>query len=138
MTIEQARAQIELLLQPDAEPTLSTTEVSAIVDLSARSDSYGRKPTDAGWNPTYDAYAGAVVGWRIKAAKAAGSYTFKDDTLQLNREQVHAQCLKMAAEYAKMTVGTIPVESYREAALRRAGLDTTIAEVYDFDLDSYV
>lgn len=147
MTYEQATTQITLLLQPDSEPSLTTAEVSAIVDLSARMDSNGVAPTatsseatlNTNWKPTYDVYAGVAFGWRVKAAKVAGNYQFKDDTLQLNREQVIDHCLKMAAEYSKMTSSTITVESYREQAMRRAGLlDTMIAEVYDYDLDAYL
>lgn len=139
MTQEQATAQISLLLQPDCEPSLTTAEVSAIVDWSARPDSAGNLPTDDAWTPTYDVYAGVSLGWKIKAAKAAGNYQFRDDALELRRDQIHAQCMKMAAEYSSMTgdtVAAIQIESPRETALRRAEISATVYEilgVYDLD-----
>lgn len=135
MTKEQATAKISLLLQADCEPVLSPEEVSAVVDLSSRLDSNGKSPSDADWTGSYDIYAGAALGWRIKAAKAAGTaYHFRDDTLEMHREQIVAQCLRMAAEYKNLAAGMIPVESYRQAARRRMGLDDTVyatIEVFD-------
>ena len=138
MTSSEAYNQIALLLQPDSEPILTTIEVSGLVSLSARADNYNRAPSNSDWTPTYDIYAGVTFGWKIKAAKVAGSYQFKDDTLELHREQVIEQCLKMASEFSKMTVNSVSAESYREAALRRAGLlDTTILEEYEYAFDTY-
>lgn len=118
--------ELALALQPNSEPTLTTSELSLILSLSSIPDDNGLSPDDTSWTPTYDINSAIVRGWKTKAAKVAGNYTFKDETLQLNREQIIKHCLQMAEMAAKSGGGIIstPVEN---VLLRKIYLETQIA-----------
>jgi len=64
----------------------------------------------ASWSPTYDLNAAAAEGWRWKAAKVAGEFDFNTDQQSFTRSDKHAQCLAMAAHYAKRVTGSIRVK----------------------------
>jgi hypothetical protein len=59
------------------------------------------------WVPTWDLNAAAAEGWRRKAAKAAAKFDFTTGDQQFSRSQVYAQCMSMAADYARRAIGTL-------------------------------
>lgn len=61
------------------------------------------------WMPTWDLNAAAAEGWRWKAALAAGRYDFGGGQARLARSQVVAQCLKMAQQFARKSMGSVVI-----------------------------
>lgn len=79
------------------EPTWPTTS-GGIVALD------GVTYTEAGSAPWLGAWAlneAAAEGWRWKAGKAAGRYSFSSDVNNFQRRQIHEMCLQMAEQYSK-------------------------------------
>ncbi len=68
--------------------------------------------TEAGssWTPTYDLNAAAAEGWRWKAARVAGEFTFGTDQQSFNRDDKHVHCMAMAEHYQKRVSGSIRVK----------------------------
>lgn len=67
----------------------------------------------------WDLYGAAAEGWLMKAGKAAGRFDFSADGQAYDRSQVHAQAMKMRAEYLALAV-----EERRGGVTRRRGLRT--------------
>lgn len=85
-----ARAFIELRLQPDVDPVLTTDEVAALVPLAQCPDADGLAPGDDGYSPTWDArgcHAAIAAGYEIKYAKAVGRFSFTTDGQTFTRNQ---------------------------------------------------
>lgn len=53
------------------------------------------------WAPTWNLDAGAAMGWRLKAGKAANRMSFTADGATYNRREVIANCLRMGDLYAR-------------------------------------
>lgn len=109
MTPETAQARIEVMTAWDSEPTLSSTEVSMLLELAQRADVDGFAPSHDDWTPTYDLNAAAAEGWRWKAAKVAGKFDVSTDGQAVSRSQMVAHCQQMADQYRRKIVQQIPV-----------------------------
>lgn len=59
------------------------------------------------WRPTWALDAAAADCWRRKAAKAAGAFSFTADGHTFQRQQVAANCLRMAAVHARRAHATV-------------------------------
>ena len=116
MDIATARARLKSMVAADSASVLSADELSSLLSSVALMDSAGRVPTDTDWVPTYDLNRAAVEGWRWKAAKLIGAYDFQADGASYSRSQMLAHCEKMAAQYARGLVGSVPVFSALAAA----------------------
>lgn len=73
---------------------------------------------------SYDLYAAAADLWRERAAQTADWYRFATDGQTLERQQAHAQALRMADEMAKRAGGNRPGQrgDVRTASWQRADL----------------
>lgn len=103
--------ELAMHLQPTLEPTLTQDEMDLILYKNRIMDINGITPDLEGWIPTYDMVAAVIMGWQVKAAKVAGNYQFADETLELHREQVIANCLKMAQEWSKRCIRAVPIKN---------------------------
>lgn len=81
-------------------------------------DADGRKPTDAGWTPTYDLHAAAADVWEEIAARLASQYDFDADGARFARSQTHQHALAQAR--------------YHRA--RRAPMSRTVSREHDISL----
>lgn len=109
MTETEARDLIEAMTAWDSVPTLTEDQVDLLVVRARRSDSDGLVPSDTGWAGTYDLNAAAAEGWRWKAGKVAGDFTFASDGQSFNRADMVKACMDMAATYRNRVVGSIPL-----------------------------
>jgi hypothetical protein len=109
VTEAEARSAIASATAATAEPVLTDAELTALVRLARRADSEGVAPGELGWVETYDVNAAAAEGWRWKAGKVAGAFTFSTDGQSFQRAQIYAHCLKQAQLYATRNVGTYGV-----------------------------
>ncbi len=116
-----ARALLEKMVAADAVPTLDADEVQQLLTRAQRTDSAGLAPSDSNWTPTWDLNAAAAEGWRWKAGKVAGAYTFGDSGSTFNRSDMVKACMAMAKTYGSRGAGTIKL------AASDAAWDTDIA-----------
>ena len=110
--------KIRLYLQIALEPVLTEAELAQIYEMAKRVDNSGLIPSDAAWTETIDTDWAIAEGWKIKAAKVTGSYQFKDEGLELHREQIITNCLLMAKEWKSKTAGTLPSQNVFAAGRR--------------------
>lgn len=116
--------KLTLYLQPTLDPVIEPDELALIVELGKRNDKNGLKPTDDGWIETIDINWCIAQGWQIKASKAASDYHFKNEGLEMHREQIIANCLKMVQEYKnKISITSVPIQN---TLLRRAPYESQI------------
>lgn len=93
----------------DVAPTLTTPQVEALVERSARADIEGNTPGTEGWWPTYDLNAATALAWERKAALTATTkFDIDVDGQQLTRSQVYDHCMAQAAVYRSRGGGNIP------------------------------
>lgn len=106
MSAADAKAQVELFTSASEDPVLSSGDLDTLVANAKTIDAEGRAPTDADWVETYDVYAAVAAGWRVKAGKAAGRYTFQTGQMRENESDLHKHCLAMAEYYGRFVMGT--------------------------------
>lgn len=109
MTDAEARELLESMTAWDSVPTLTDEQMDLLVVRARRADPDGLLPSDTGWAGTYDLNAAAAEGWRWKAAKVAGDFTFASDGQQFNRADMAKACMDMARTYRDRVVGSIPL-----------------------------
>lgn len=79
------------------EPTWPTTSGAAVTQDGITYVEAGAAP----WLGTWALNEAAAEGWRWKAGKAAGRYSFGSDVNNFQRRQIHEMCLQMAEQYSK-------------------------------------
>lgn len=86
----EARRFIELRLQPDVDPVLTTGEVADLVALAVTDDDDGNSPVDDEWEATYSVagcWYAIAEGYLIKYGKAVGRFSFTTDGQTFTRNQ---------------------------------------------------
>lgn len=109
MDVSEAQELIESMTAWNSAPTLSEDQIDLLVQRARRPDSDGLTPAESGWTGTYDLNAAAAEGWRWKAAKVAGEFTFASDGQSFNRSEMAKACLEMSKMYRDRIVGSIPL-----------------------------
>lgn len=108
MTETEAWESVAAMVAADSEPLLTDLEVAYLVELGRRPDSDGLLPDDVGWSGAYNLNAAAAEGWRRKAGKVAGQFSFTTDGQTFHRAEMYKACLDMAQHYANRLAGSIP------------------------------
>lgn len=109
MDAVEAQARLQRMTDYSTAPALTADDIADCLEMSALVDSSGLAPTDASWTPTYDLNRGAAEGWRRKASRAAVLFDFATDGQSFDRSQIAAACERMAKEYTKKIVGSVPI-----------------------------
>lgn len=109
MTENEARIELEYMLDYNTAPVLSVEEVELCLTRSKVVDVDGLAPTDDDWTPTWDLNIGAAHGWRLKAAKVAGLHDYSTSGLNVSKSQIRQGCLEMAKEYRRKIAVSVPV-----------------------------
>lgn len=89
MTSAEARVLLENMTAWDDVPALTTPEVDSLLALAGSEL--------LGWNLDL----AAAEGWRWKAGKVAGKYTFSIDSQQSNQREIYLNCIMQAGVYAE-------------------------------------
>ena len=100
----EALAFITARLAPDADPTMTTAEVTALLPVAQGIDADGLPPSDASWTPTYTVrgcYAAITEGWLLKYGKAVGRFPFVTDGQTFQRDKTHDQIEHQRRYYAR-------------------------------------
>jgi hypothetical protein len=111
MTLIEARKQLELLTQSGVDPQLTGGELDRLLEMSKVADAAGNAPSSSDWDPTYDLNRAAQMGWEAKAGKSADHHQISIGDRTQATQQVHDQCLKMAAMYRRRRMGTITTQN---------------------------
>jgi hypothetical protein len=105
-----ARARIEMLTAATELPVLTATDLNVLVDLARDPDASGREPSDAAWEPTWDITRAVYWGWRTKAGRVAGHWSFSADGQSIDKAAVLANIERMVMQYAPAgDVSVMPV-----------------------------
>jgi hypothetical protein len=89
VTREQATAAIRRKTAAATAPALTDDEITALVDLAERRDG------------TWNLNKAAAEGWRWKAGKVAGGFSFSADGVMVDKTSLLAQCERMVAMYSR-------------------------------------
>lgn len=109
MTEAEAQARLERMTDAASEPVLTADDIEDCLAMSKLVDSSGLAPFDENWTPTFDLNRGAVEGWRRKAGKLAMRFDFSTDGQSFSRSQAVAHCERMAEQYRRRIVSSVPV-----------------------------
>lgn len=109
MDRDAALAALTDMVAAESRPTLSTETLGRLLDAATVADRDGRQPTDPEWVPTWHLDYAAAEGWRLKAGKVAGDFSFSADGASYQKADVLANCLAMEAKYAARCHGVIRV-----------------------------
>ena len=109
MTEAEALARLKRMTDADSEPVLTADDVTDCLAMSKLVDSNGLAPSDASWTPTWDLNRGAAEGWRRKAGRLAMRFQFSTDGQEFHREQAVAHCERMAEQYRRKIISSVPV-----------------------------
>jgi len=101
MTEAEARAEIEILTEAAAAPTLSEDELRLLVRKAQRADSSQRAPSDDLWEPTWNIPFAVALGWKLKAGKLVGAYDTEAGPQKFKRSQFRQHCLDQAKQWQK-------------------------------------
>lgn len=101
MTETEAADRLSSMVAAESAPTLTLVEVDDLLRGARRADGDGYEIADVGWTPTWDLNAAAAEGWRRKAGKVAGEFTFNADGGSFNRAEQYRACLDMAKSYSR-------------------------------------
>lgn len=95
ITVEaDARRLLERATAADTKPTLTTAEVDDLMTAAGSDDDGATVYTGADLNRA------ASTGWTWKAGKVSTKYTMAlGDGVKMNRAEMYAHCLNMAAAY---------------------------------------
>jgi len=83
----------------DEEPTLSDTEIDALLTQFSRVDETGLEPSDPSWTATYDLRAAAKEGWTWKMGRASSLVSTDLDGDRMSSNQVFDHCKEMVRKY---------------------------------------
>jgi len=111
MTEAEAQTRLELMVLADEDPALDASHIDDLLNRARRPDVDALTYGDVGWTPTWDLDSAAAEGWRRKAGFAAARFNFAEDGQRFDRAQVYAHCLGMAEQYARNSMGSIPLRS---------------------------
>ncbi len=98
MSIYQTR--LKAMTASASEPTLTNTEIDALLTQYSVEDADGLAPSDEDWTPTYNMRAAAAEGWRWKAGRCANLVSADLDGDRLSSNQIYDHCLAMVKQYA--------------------------------------
>ena len=109
MTEAEAQARLGYMVASGVESTLSAPELADLLALAKVADAEDRAPSDDDWEPAFDLDRAAAEGWRWKAGKVAPRFGATVDGMDLQRQQIYANCLEQAEQYAKRIAGDVGV-----------------------------
>lgn len=106
-----AKTRLINMVAADSRPVLSSgaapSDIESLLDLARRPDSSGRAVNETGWvAENWDLNAAAAEGWRWKAARVAGDFSFSADGASYQKADVLANCLTMEQTYLAKINGT--------------------------------
>ncbi|HVM28480.1 MAG TPA: hypothetical protein VM433_12535 [Mycobacteriales bacterium] len=107
MTRDEALKRLAAMTAATSRPVLSDEDLGALLDQYAVVDPEGRAPQDDGWTGAWLLNPAAAEGWRWKAGRVAGDFTFSADDARYDKGSVLANCERMVALYAAKDVGVI-------------------------------
>lgn len=106
-----AKARLINMVAATSRPVLSSgvapSDIETLLDMVRLPDNQGRLIGDTGYvEENWDLNSAAAEGWRWKAAKVAGDFTFSADGASYSKADVLAHCLEMEQTYLAKVTGT--------------------------------
>jgi hypothetical protein len=95
------------MLAWDTTPTLTETDLAALLDNASMADMNGVPPGGTDWEATYDLNAAAAQGWLVKAAMAAQLTEVDPAGSGIVTSKVFDNCRAMSRSYAVRRLRTM-------------------------------
>lgn len=99
ITVTEAKARLERMLQWQEQPALTTEEVDDLFEMAKIADQDGNAPDSSAWEPTFNLNAAAGEGWSWKAGKVASLFDADAGDAAAKRSQIFDMCMKKSAAY---------------------------------------
>jgi hypothetical protein len=93
------KTRLKAMTAWDQEPTLSESEIDALLDQFAIADSDGLTSEDEDWVPTYNMRAAAREGWSWKMGRSADQVSTDLDGDRMSANQLFDHCAAMVKKY---------------------------------------
>lgn len=104
--MENAEERLKAMLDWEASPPLSQSEIDGLLAAAATADPAGRVPDAEDWEPSYDLNLAAAMGWAIKAARTASSTETNPETLAVT-SRIFENCLRLARHYSQRRAAAV-------------------------------
>jgi hypothetical protein len=111
MDLATAIALVKAYAATDDEPTLSDGEIRIVLSQALRPDTANVAVGATGYVDNYDANYAIRQAWEMKAAKAAGKYTFLAGGNQFIRSDLIRHCTEMADRWRRGIYSSAPLGS---------------------------
>jgi hypothetical protein len=96
--------------------------LAGFIEAHPVNDAVGRRPTDPGWQPTYDLNAATADLWSLIAASVSALYDFGADRSTFSRSQVYDHARKMQRHFAgKARATSAPITRERQTDILYQG-----------------
>lgn len=105
-TRDDALDKLRRMVDADGAPPLSREDLGDLLDDARQPDGLGRRPGLDGYVETFDLNRAAMEGWRRKAGRVAGHFTFTADNASYNKGEILAHMEAMVAQYAAKVHGS--------------------------------
>lgn len=100
-----ALERIKRMTAWDMRPALTEADLNALLDQFRTVDAEGRLVGDSAWAGAYNLNAAAAEGWRWKAGRVAGDFSFSADGSRYDKAAVLENIAAMIRAYAAKDVG---------------------------------
>lgn len=100
MTEAEARARLTLFACANDQPALASEELDILLQMARVLDKNGLRPTDTGWEPSFNVNYAVSQAWLLKASRLADRYLFMSGGKMLSRNQFYDHCMRQAKVYA--------------------------------------
>ena len=111
MDLATAVVLVKAYAATDNEPSLDDGEVMIILSQAKRPMSDGTLVNATSYVENYDANYAIRMAWEMKAAKAAGKYTFLAGGNQFIRSDMIRHCTEMADRWRRNVFVSAPIGS---------------------------
>ena len=108
-TRDDALDKLGRMVSATEAPVLSREDLGDLLDEARIPDELGRRPGTDGYVERFDLNRAAMEGWRRKAGRVAGNFTFSADNASYNKGEVLAHMEAMVAQYAAKVHGSVGV-----------------------------
>ena len=105
-TTASALDKLGRMVDASGNPPLTREDLNDLLEDARLPDALGRRPGMDGYAPTFDLNRAAMEGWRRKAGRVAGNFSFSADNANYNKGEVLAHMEAMVAQYAAKVHGS--------------------------------
>lgn len=121
LALTRDKAKLEMLCAAQELPVLTSADLTTVLDMARVADVNGRTEEDDDYIPTHDMQMACYIGWKVKAGRVAGMWSFSADGQTINKAELLDHMERMMAQYAVsgdiaidpgLLAGNVPAADY--------------------------